>query len=85
MRALIFILGFFFSVIAWVADNITVVNESSYSTLFIIAFSAVFLSIFSWCYLMLKRDWLWFLSSIFILNGVSIIVDIYYRLYFINK
>ncbi len=85
MRVLIFILGLFFSIIAWVSDNITVVNECSYYTLFIIALAAVFLSMLSWRYLFLKRGWLWFLSFLFIFNGVSIIVDIFYRLYFINK
>lgn len=73
--------GFFFSIIAWVADNITVVNENTYNILFIIAMLATILSVLSWRYLSKKKGVLWVFSFLYLLNGVDIFIDIYFRLF----
>jgi len=81
MRNFIFILGLFFSITAWISDNITVVNENTYNILFFIAIVAVFLSILAWLYLSIKKGWLWVFSFIFVFNGVDIIFDVCTRFF----
>ncbi|MEZ2578481.1 MULTISPECIES: hypothetical protein [Buttiauxella] len=81
MRTFIFILGLFFSIAAWISDNITVVNENTYNILFFIAIVAVFLSILAWWYLSIKKGWLWIFSFMFVFNGVGVILDVCARFF----
>lgn len=81
MRVSVFIFGLLFSIIAWVADNITVVNENIYNILFIIAIVATILSVLSWLYLSNKKGGVWIFSFLYLLNGIDIFIDIYFRLF----